>query len=72
ITGHLRHLGLTVPRERIREAYERVMGAPASLVNRSITRRVYRVAGPNSLWHHDGQHGLIRYRIVIHGFVDGF
>jgi hypothetical protein len=22
-----------------------------------IRRREYRVLGPNSLWHHDGQHG---------------
>ncbi|KXN84867.1 hypothetical protein AN958_11997 [Leucoagaricus sp. SymC.cos] len=29
------------------------------------------VAGVNSLWHHDGQHGLIHFKIVIHGFIDG-
>ena len=28
--------------------------------------------GPNSLWHIDGNHKLIRWRIVIHGGIDGF
>ncbi|KAF7366234.1 hypothetical protein MVEN_00500700 [Mycena venus] len=31
----------------------------------------YNVARANSLWHHDGQHGLIRFKIVIHCFIDG-
>ncbi|TCD60521.1 hypothetical protein EIP91_009938 [Steccherinum ochraceum] len=28
-------------------------------------------AGANSLWHHDGQHGLIHFKIVMHCFIDG-
>ncbi|KAI3607895.1 hypothetical protein WG66_004657 [Moniliophthora roreri] len=74
ITGHMRHLEHAIPRERIRSSYERVQGAPAQLIPHELSRRVggYCVAGPNSLWHHDGQHGLICYRIVIHAFVDGF
>ncbi len=28
--------------------------------------------GPNCLWHCDGHHKLIRWGIVIHGFIDGF
>ncbi|KAL0562729.1 hypothetical protein V5O48_019352, partial [Marasmius crinis-equi] len=28
ILGHLKHLGHHVPRERVRESYERVTGAP--------------------------------------------
>ncbi|KAG6850294.1 hypothetical protein H0H93_015236 [Arthromyces matolae] len=72
ITGHLRHHGHRVSRERLRQSYERVMGAPAALTHRVIERRRYHTAGPNSLWHHDGQHGLIRWRIVIHAFIDGF
>ena len=27
---------------------------------------------PNSLWHVDGHHKLVRWRIVIHGGIDGF
>ena len=29
-------------------------------------------AGPNYLWHADGNHKLIRYRLVIHAAIDGF
>ncbi|KAF7701116.1 hypothetical protein HF521_002281 [Silurus meridionalis] len=32
----------------------------------------YSVAGPNSLGHTDGNHKLIRWRIVIHGGIDGY
>lgn len=38
----------------------------------SVARRVYSVPGPNSLWHIDGLHALIRWRFVIHGAIDGF
>lgn len=27
---------------------------------------------PNSLWHIDGYHKLIRWRLIIHGGIDGF
>lgn len=57
IDGYLRNLGHRVPRERVRNSYCRVNGAPPTFNNRPIQRRVYRVAGPNSLSHHDGQHG---------------
>lgn len=65
ITGHIRQMGHHIPRERIRAAYERVNGAPAGLTARLIGRRVYRVAGPNSLWHHDGQHGEISLYLLL-------
>ena len=38
----------------------------------TIGRRVYSVREPNSLWHIDGLHCLIRWRFVIHGGIDGF
>ncbi|KAF7653786.1 hypothetical protein LDENG_00078580 [Lucifuga dentata] len=34
--------------------------------------RRYSAEAPNSLWHIDGNHKLIRWRIVIHGGIDGF
>ena len=37
-----------------------------------IQRRTYSVAGPNALWHLDGNHKLIKWKLVIHGGVDGF
>ncbi|KAL0061553.1 hypothetical protein AAF712_011579 [Marasmius tenuissimus] len=73
IHGHLKYMGVHVPRSRVQASYARVVGLPTqSFGVRRITRRIYTVPGPNSLWHHDGQHGLIRYKIVIHAFIDGF
>nr|XP_058962207.1 uncharacterized protein LOC131789152 [Pocillopora verrucosa] len=37
-----------------------------------ISRRQYSVPWPNSLWHLDGHHSLIRWGFVIHGCMDGF
>ena len=35
-------------------------------------RRAYSVPGPNALWHVDGNHKMIKWRLVIHGGIDGF
>lgn len=59
IAGHLRQLGHRVPTLRIRESYNRVHGPPVSYSNTATGRQPYRVAGPNSLSHHDGQHGAL-------------
>lgn len=32
---------------------------------------MYNVKGPHHLWHMDGHHKLIRYRLVTHGCIDG-
>lgn len=37
-----------------------------------ISRRQYQVPWPNSLWHLDGHHSLIRWKMVIHGCMDGY
>ena len=34
--------------------------------------RCYHVCMPNSLWHIDGHHKLIRWRIIVHGGIDGY
>lgn len=57
--GMLRRLGHHVPRARIREALIRVDPVQRVFQRISIRRRTYHVPGPNSLWHHDGQHGQI-------------
>lgn len=58
IDGHFKYLGHRVPRRRIQASYTRVHGPPIGAFGpRRIHRRVYKVAGPNSLSHHDGQHG---------------
>ena len=52
---------IQVQRQRVRDSMFRVNAVGVSLrtINR-LHRRNYRVAGPNSLWHIDGNHKLIR------------
>lgn len=57
----LRARGLRVPESRVRESLVRVNGAPGRFGGRSVHRRRYKVAGVNSLWHHDGQHGKFSF-----------
>lgn len=91
MTGLLRGLGIAVAAERVRRSLLRVDPVRRVFDRIRIERRKYQVAGPNALWHHDGQHGMIPYkpdgvllihhlcctglihwRIVIHGFIDGY
>ncbi|KAJ3513257.1 hypothetical protein NLJ89_g3052 [Agrocybe chaxingu] len=60
LDGMLRRLGHRVQRERIRQALLRIDPVRRIFERIRIRRRQYSVAGPNALWHHDGQHGLIR------------
>ncbi|KAA0722271.1 hypothetical protein E1301_Tti014651 [Triplophysa tibetana] len=66
--------GFLVQRRRVRSSL--LCTDPAAADQRTMSQRLYRrachVAGPNSLWHLDGNHKLIRWRIVIHGGIDGF
>ena len=71
IIGHLLQAGIVVQRYRIRASIHRI--DPIGTVRRrTIHRRVYNVEGPNSLWHIDGNHKLIKRRFVIHGGIDGY
>lgn len=58
LDGMLRRLGLPVGRERIRQSLLRIDPVQRVFDRIRIRRRKYQVAGPNALWHHDGQHGL--------------
>ena len=71
--GHLHRLGVVLPRARVRASIHRCDPVNTAL-RRSITirRRVYHVNGPNSLWHIDGHHKLIKWRFVLHGGIDGY
>ncbi|KAF8717155.1 hypothetical protein AX14_012207 [Amanita brunnescens Koide BX004] len=60
-----------VARDDIRASLTRVRGLQPRFVNRPIKRRVYSVPDVNSLWHHNGNHKLIQWKFVIHGFIDG-
>lgn len=73
IQGLLLSMNVHVQRYRIRSALHRVDPLGAILRrNEPITRRRYAVPGPNSLWHVDGHHSLIRWGFVVHGGMDGF
>ena len=69
----LRANGIVLQRERVRESLHRVdpVGMQDRLRSR-LHRRQYNVPNPNSLWHIDGYHKLIRWRLVIHGGIDGY
>lgn len=58
LDGMLRRLHHHVPRERIRLSLLRIDPVQRVFQRIRIRRRVYSVPGPNSLWHHDGQHGM--------------
>ncbi|XP_071854426.1 uncharacterized protein [Apostichopus japonicus] len=65
--------GHRVQRWRVRESMLRVdPGGAALRAAPAMQRRTYTVAGPNSIWHIDGNHKLIRWKMVIHGGIDGF
>ena len=73
LMGHLRSKGIDVQQKRLREAIHRV--DPEGVEERKakgIKRRVYEVPYPNYIWHIDGNHKLIRYRLVIHCAIDGY
>jgi hypothetical protein len=73
VIGFLRHHGLRIQKERVRGSYGRVNALGRALRrNKKIERREYTVPRPNFVWHCDGHHKLIRWGIVIHGFIDGF
>ena len=73
VIGHLHHHGIIVPRAKVRASIHRVDPVNTA-IRRSVTirRRVYCVNGPNSLWHIDGHHKLIKWRFVTHGGIDGY
>ncbi|KAK7151702.1 hypothetical protein R3I94_008146 [Phoxinus phoxinus] len=71
--GHLSSRGVKVQVERVRESLRRVdpQGTQLRALSlRTIRRRQYSVPAPNAMWHIDGNHKLIRWR--IHGGIDGF
>ena len=70
LKGHLESKGIHVQRAKIREAIWAVSGHHE--LRPPICRRSYSVPGPNALWHIDRNHQMIRWRLVVHGGIDGF
>ena len=72
INGHLRSGNVHVQRSRIRSSMLRIRSMSGNSPHPAIVRRTYSVPGPNALWHMDGNHKMIRWRLVVHGCIDGF
>ena len=73
LQGHISRLGFKIQRAELRASIHRV-DHDNTVLRRScaIKCRVYSVPRPNTVWHLDGNHKLIRWRLVIHAGVDGF
>ncbi|CAI5655180.1 uncharacterized protein LOC109199126 isoform X2 [Oreochromis niloticus] len=75
ILGHLRSRKILVTRRRVLASLRRVDPQGIQMRRFSLQttrRRRYFVPAPNSMWHIDGNHKLIRWRVVVHGGIDGF
>jgi hypothetical protein len=71
-SGLSTHFQIKAKRDDIRTILSEMPTRVGSLAPKRVTRRVYRVPWINSLWHIDGHHKLIRWKIVIHGGIDRF
>lgn len=71
--GFLLGKGYRIQRWRVRESLRRVdpVGCEKRKLKK-IQRRTYESAGPMHMWHIDGHHKMIKYRMVTLGCVDGF
>uniref|UniRef100_A0A7M6DRW1 Integrase catalytic domain-containing protein n=2 Tax=Clytia hemisphaerica TaxID=252671 RepID=A0A7M6DRW1_9CNID len=73
VIGHLKTLGIRVQHRRIIDSLIRIDPISSRLRWATvIKRRKYNVPGPNSLWHLDGHHSLVKWGFVIHGGIDGY
>ena len=73
IVGFLRNNGIRVQYLWVIHSLRRIDRLGQVLRDRRVkVKRKYHVTRPNALWHIDGHHKLIRWGIVIHGFIDGF
>ncbi|KAI6003081.1 hypothetical protein EDD15DRAFT_2157345 [Pisolithus albus] len=69
----MRARGVRVQYHRIIQSLRRIDRIGQVLRDHRVKARCkYHVKRPNALWHIDGHHKLIRWGIVIHGFIDGF
>ena len=71
--GALRSQVIRVQRCRIRHLLRAIDPLGTILrFNQAIYRRKYSVPRPNSLWHIDGNHKMIGWRMVIHLCIDNY
>ena len=67
VAGHLLKQGIRVQCAKLRID-------PHGVVERisvAVRRREYHAKGPNEVWHIDGHHKLIKWRLVTRGGIDG-
>ena len=72
LEGILRSQGIRIQRQRVRESLMRVDLRMHPRFGMLVRHRKYAVPFPKSLWHIDGHHKLIRWRIVTHGCLKAF
>ena len=73
VAGHLLRLGYRVQRSKLRASIHHIdPEGTAEQRSIAIRRRAYHVSAPNEVWHIDGHHKLIKWRLVIHGGIDGY
>jgi len=73
LLGYLKDRGILVQRQRLRDSITRTDPIRRYLRwHEVVSRRTYSVRRSNSLWHIDGHHSLIRWRMVVHGGIDGY
>lgn len=66
--------GIKVQRHRVRDSMLRVDpdGSSQRSLPGLLKRRTYSVAGPNSVWHLDGNHKLIRYSHIKYAVTKNY
>ncbi|KAJ9101780.1 hypothetical protein QFC21_003119 [Naganishia friedmannii] len=71
--GWLKAEGIPCTREQVRRVLA-MLGPDAvrARASRTVNRIIYHVPFPNHLWHIDGHHKLIRWKMVVHGGIDGY
>ena len=72
LQGYLSSQGVTIQRRRLRESVMRINPVRMTRWQHVLSRRSYHVPGPNSLWHIDTHHSLIRWRCIVQGGIDGY
>ena len=71
ISGYFCSKNYHVQRSRVRASINRVdLSSTALRWGELVRRRIYYVPWPNSLWHIDGHHALIRWKFVVHRFCN--
>ena len=71
--GLLAHRNIKVPQEKLRSEIHRVDHTnTVSRQSSVVSHRVYSTPHPNNVWHIDGNHKMIHWRLVMHAGVDGF